>query len=352
MKVALDVSQSIYGTGVSDYTIELHKHLEGGRTDSFQVVAFGYSLRRFFELKRTVLKGVSLPFPPTLMHYLWNKLHIINVETFVGKIDIYHSSDWAQGPSRACKVTTVHDLSPFLYPQETNPKIVSVHTARMKWVVKECDAIICVSQNTASDMSKLFPETTSRLVVIPEALPSRFLLKSKILDLGSYILAIGARQPRKNISRLIPAFLKYQKQLRLPKKLIIIGEKPNHLEGGRMDSFQVEFTGYVTDQKLVNYLAGAQAFVYPSLYEGFGLPILGAFHHSVPVACSDIPVFHETAGSAASYFDPLSEESIAVGISSAIKNKEKLIKLGTQQLAKFSWSKTASETMKVYNSLI
>ncbi|TSC88372.1 MAG: group 1 glycosyl transferase [Microgenomates group bacterium Gr01-1014_16] len=333
MKIALDVSQSIYGTGVSDYTIELVKHLEG-------VLPFGYSLRRYSELKRLVLKGVSLPFPPTLMHYLWNKLHIINVETFVGKIDIYHSSDWIQGPSDAKKVTTVHDLAPFLYSQEHENSIVRVHTARVKWVVKECDAIICVSQKSANDISKLFPETKSRLIVIPEAIPSRFLLNPELLNLESYIVTIGARQPRKNINRLISACSL------LSKKLVIIGES-NQTSPDQ----SVIFTGHISDQQLVNYLAGAQAFVYPSLYEGFGLPILGAFHHKVPIACSDIAVFHETAGPAAAYFDPLDEESIATGILDAIKNKKFLIASGTKQLAKFSWSQTAEETMKVYKSL-
>ena len=79
------------------------------------------------------------------MHYLWNVLHLVNVESFIGEVNIYHSSDWTQGPSQAKKVTTVHDLSPFLYPAETDPQIVAVHAARMKWVVKECDKIICVS---------------------------------------------------------------------------------------------------------------------------------------------------------------------------------------------------------------
>lgn len=344
MKVALDISPALYGTGVSDYTIELVKHLTHFKGDSFQESPFGYSLRRQPELKRLFPNARIFPFPPTLMHYLWNRLHIINIETFVGKIDIYHSSDWAQGPSRARKVTTVHDLSPFLYPQETNPNIISVHTARMKWVVKECDKIICVSQSTASGMAKLFPETSSRFVVIPEAPPSRFLLNPEPCALSPYIVAIGARQPRKNIARLISAFLKY----RPSEKLIILGEHNSSF----MLHNSVTFTGYISDQELVNYLAGASCFVYPSLYEGFGLPILGAFHHKVPIACSDIAVFHETAGPAAAYFDPLNEESIASAISSAIKNKEKLTNLGTTQLSKFSWSKTASETMKVYESLL
>ena len=337
MKVGIDVSQSIYGTGVSDYTIDLVSHLP-------QSALFGYSLRRQSDLRRLFPTSKIYPFPPVAMHYLWNKLHILTPETLIGPIDVYHSSDWAQAPSGAKKVTTVHDLAPFLYSQETSSQIISVHTARMKWVVKECDAIICVSRNTESDLHHLFPSTVSRTIVIPEALPSRFLLKPACYKMKakSYLLAIGTRQPRKNILRLISAFLKYSPT----EKLVIIGE--NSLS---LSQPSITFTGYVSDQSLVNYLANAVCFIYPSIYEGFGLPILGAFHHKIPVACSDIPVFHETAGTAALYFDPLSEKSIAAGISDAINSKTKLVKLGTRQLNKYSWQKTAEETMKVYQSL-
>ncbi len=320
MRVGIDISAAIYGTGVSNYISELLQHLPQDI-----VVPFGFSLRR--------MQDHFLPFPPTLMHYLWNKLHIINVETLIGKIDIYHSSDWTQGPSRAKKVTTVHDLSPFLYPAETDPQIVTVHTARMKWVVKECHKIICVSNSTAEDLQRLFPSTVGRAVVIPEALPGKYLsLKPQITKNANYVFAIGARQPRKNIDRLKKACELLQ------QKLIIVGE------GSDM--------GYVSDQDLVNYLAGASAFVYPSLYEGFGLPILEAFYYQVPVAASNTSSIPEVAGDAAVLFDPLSEESIAAGIAQAIADRDRLVTAGTKQLAKFSWAKTAQETLKVYQSLL
>ncbi len=319
MKVGLDISSIIYGTGVSNYTLELLQHLPQDIA-----VPFGFSLRR--------RQDHFLPFPPTLMHYLWNKLHIVNVETLIGKIDVYHSSDWTQGPSRAKKVTTVHDLSPFLYPAETDSQIVVVHTARMKWVVKECDKIICVSNSTANDLQRLFPNTVGRTVVIPEALPSKYLsLKPQITKNANYVFAIGTRQGRKNIDRLKAACAK------LGQKLITVGEGSD--------------IGYVSDQDLVNYLAGASAFVYPSLYEGFGLPILEAFYYKVPVACSNTSSLPEVAGDAAAYFDPLSVESMAVGIIQAIKDRDRLIAAGSNQLAKFSWDKAAQETLKVYKSL-
>lgn len=337
MRVALDISQAAFGTGVSDYTIELARHLPNA-------LPFGYSLRRQSDLKRIFPRAKIFPIPPAFMHYLWNRLHVLPVENLTGPIDIYHSSDWAQGPSRAKKVTTVHDLAPFLYPAETSPQIVSVHTARLAWVVKECDRIICVSKSTLDDLHRLFPATQNRTVVIPEALPSRFLLQPNIINHKPYLVAIGARQPRKNIARLVSSFLKH----RPAEKLIIVGERSNQVT---INDERVVFTGYISDQDLVNYLAGAKCFVYPSLYEGFGLPILAAFYHRVPVACSDIPVFHGTAGPAAAFFDPRDEESIADSIATAIKNRSKLIELGTHQLPNFSWSQTAAETIKVYKSL-
>ena len=321
MKVGIDISSVVYGTGVSDYTHELVSHLKPLLGDSLKT--FGFSLRR--------RRDDFLPFPPTFMDFLWNRLHIVNVETFVGHIDVYHSSDWTQAPSHAKKVTTIHDLSPFLYPAETDPKIVTVHTRRMKWVVAECDKIICVSHNTAQDMRRLFPDTSARLVVVPEALPSRFLLHPTPHNLDNYVLAIGSRQPRKNIARLKKAC-----EL-LGQKLIIVGEGSD--------------IGYVTDQQLINYLSGASAFGYPSLYEGFGLPILEAFHFKVPVACSNTSSFPEVAGNAAAYFDPLSIESIAAGIKSALSNRGKLVAAGTKQLSKFSWETTAKKTLEVYKSL-
>lgn len=321
MKVGIDISSVVFGTGVSDYTRELVSHLKPLLGESLKT--FGFSLRRRQE--------DFFPFPPTFMDFLCNRLHIINIETFVGPLDVYHSSDWTQAPSIAKKVTTIHDLSPFLYPSETYPKIVAVHTRRMKWVVSECDKIICVSQNTADDMRRLFPSTSSRLVVIPEALPSRFLLEPRTSNLEPYVFAIGARQPRKNISRLKQACKL------LGQKLIIVGEGSD--------------LGHVTDQELVDYLANASAFVYPSLYEGFGLPILEAFHFQVPVACSNTSSFPEVAENAASYFDPTSVESIAAGIKSALTNKAKLISAGTKQLAKFNWQDTAKKTLSVYESL-
>ena len=338
MKVGIDISQAVYGTGVSDYVINLVQHLPQS-----ELVLFGFSLRRKSDITTPFPSAKTFLIPPTFLDIIWNRLHILPAETLIGPVDILHSSDWTQPPTQAKKVTTIHDLAPFIYPQETSPNIVAVQTRRMKWVVKECDQIICVSQNTANDLKLRFKVQESRIKVVYEALPTRYQLKPQITKYTNYILAIGARQPRKNIQRLITAC----RELKL--KLIIVGEPPSTLP--LSSSPALIYTGYVTDQDLVNYLAGTSAFVYPSLYEGFGLPILGAFYHGAPVACSNTSSLPEVAGDAAAYFDPLSVESIAAGITQAIADRDRLVAAGTKQLAKFSWAKTAQQTLDVYKSI-
>ncbi len=369
MKITLDISQAIYGTGVSNYTIELVTHLlEINKSDEYCL--FGASFRRrseFPKLFRSPFSNFKLqtfPIPPTVLSLFWNTFHTLPIEKLVGKTDIYHSSDWAQSPSKARRVTTIHDLSPFMYPQEMSNggirDIAKTHEARMKWVVRECDRIICVSQNTANDLVKIFPSIEQgRVVVIPEALPSRSMIVSSIQDTelakskytrSDYIVTIGTLQPRKNIVRLVNMFLELRKKYNLPEKLVVIGGKGWGKSPISKDK-SVIYTGYISDFEKIALLRGARVFVYPSLYEGFGIPVLEAFYHQVPVVTSNTSSLPEVAGNAAILVNPKSEESIAQGISEAIKKREKLISLGTKQLTKFSWQKAAVLTLNTYQSL-
>lgn len=344
MKIGIDISAVVYGTGVSDYVVDLVTELIKTNADDW--VLFAASLRRREDVLRLFPQTKAVPIPPTVLDLLWNRLHLVNVENIIGKIDVFHSSDWTEPPSNAPKVTTIHDLSPFLYPTEVDAKIVEVHTRKMKWAVKECQKFICVSQNTASDLQRLFSVPANKIAVIPEALPSRFLKRPQITKYTNYLVAIGARQPRKNISRLVSAYLTFKDKLSLPPKLIIIGENSQHTN---QDS--VLYTGYVTDQTMVDLLAGADAFVYPSIYEGFGLPILGAFYHQVPVAAANTSSIPEVAGDAAVLFEALDEEAMANAIKDAMDQKDMLIKKGKEQLKKFSWKNSAAMTMDVYKSI-
>jgi glycosyltransferase involved in cell wall biosynthesis len=362
MRIGIDVSQAIFGTGVSDYVINLVDALL--KEDSAnEYVLFGSSLRRIGDIKKLFPTAKTLRFPPMFLHYLWNYLHVINVESFTGDLDVFHTSDWVEPPSSSAKVTTVHDLSPFLYSDEMSSgafrNISSVHAARMNWVARESSKIICVSQSTAIELSEIFKIDPDRIVVIPEALPKRFEFHPAASEMASvkqefglkdYILAVGTPQPRKNIQRLVSAYTKYAQKLRLPEKLVIVG---GHGWGitDISSSDKVVFTGYLPDLKVASLIAGSSALAFPSLHEGFGLPILLGFYHQTPVVTSNMSSMPEVAGEAAILVDPKSEESIANGLALAIKDRKKLISLGEKRLSEFSWQKAAQKTLTVYSQI-
>ncbi len=344
MKIGIDISSVVYGTGVSDYTVNLVTQLLKNSEDMF--VLFGASLRRQQEIKNIFNSAHTFFIPPTLLDTVWNKLHLLPVEALIGKVDVFHSSDWTEPPSKAAKVTTIHDLSPFLFPQEMDPKIVEVHARKMAWSIKECQKFICVSQSTANDLQRLFGVSPDKIAITHEAVPSKFVLKPRITKHSNYLLTIGARQKRKNLERLISSYLSYKDKLGLPQKLIVVGESSNIVTHP-----SITYTGYVDDQSLVDLLAGAEALVYPSLYEGFGLPILGAFLHKVPVAASNTSAIPEVVGEAGVLFDPYDEIDIAKSIKLAIESRSELVKKGQNRLDMFSWEKTAAQTLEVYKSL-
>jgi glycosyltransferase involved in cell wall biosynthesis len=362
MKIGIDVSQAIFGTGVSDYTIDLvHAIQAADPTNDYHL--FGSSLRRLSDIRRLFPEAKTFRFPPMFLHYLWNYLHVVNIENFIGQVDVFHSSDWSEPPASCPKVTTVHDLSPFLFPEEMSSglfrNITKVHSARMNWVVKECQKIICVSQSTATELVNIFKVPTDRIAIIPEALPTRFSFHpslqeikkvKRLYHLTDYCLAIGTTQPRKNIARLTKAYLQFVTKLRLPEKLVVVGGHGWGTTDIPADP-RVVFTGYISDLALSSLLAGAKVLAFVSLHEGFGLPILNAFYHQVPVVTSNISSMPEVAGKAAILVDPKNEESIAGGLAKALSCRSKLITAGQKRLADFSWDKAARQTLMIYSQL-
>lgn len=355
MRIGIDISPVLYGTGVSIYTQELVSTLL--KLDKKNEYAlFGGSLRRKGELEDYIqsLQGnftaKLFNLPPVAADFLWNRLHIFNIENLIGKIDVFHSSDWTQPPSNSKKVTTIHDLAPFKYPSETHSRIRAVHKRRLRWVKKEVDAIIVPSNATKNDLTKM-GFSNEKIAVIPEASSSVFYkrsekeishVKNKWGIVGDYLLTVGNSE-RKNLSRASKALKKVSKK----NKLVVAARTSHNISAENVISVHNS-----SDDELAALYSGAQALLYPSLYEGFGLPILQAFSCECPVVTSNISSMPEVAGDAAVLVDPLSVESIANGIKSALKNKNDLIKKGKKRVKNFSWEKTAKETLKVYESLL
>jgi len=365
MKIGIDISQIVHGTGVSFYTRNLVKAL--AKIDKKnQYLLFGGSLRRkdilhdFANEVQEINKNFSskiITLPPTLAEPLFNRCHYLPIERFIGRIDVFHTSDWTEPLTKAAKIATLHDLTFLKTGKEVHPRALSVHRRRLKLVKKESDLIIAVSQATKRDAVRILGIEPNRIKVIYEAAPetvARVKNQKKIEKIkkeygikGDYLLVIAPWQPRKNFKRIIQAF-KTLGDLNL--SLVVIGYSEVRVPTGNK---KIIFTDYVPPGEKINALySGASCLVYPSLYEGFGLPVLEAFICGCPVVTSNVSSMPEVAGRAAILVNPRSVKDIAQGIREAFEKKEKLVKAGLKQAKQFSWEKTAKETLKVYEEAL
>jgi hypothetical protein len=176
MRIGIDISQIVYeGTGVGTYVRRMVEVLMKIDKKN-EYVLFGSSFRRkymfeefFQEMKKinSRVKLISVAIPPTLLDIIWNRLHIIPVETFIGPVDVFWSSDWTQPPLTHAKgVTTIHDLIALKFPHETDEGIVATHKRRLAWVKKECKVILCDSQTTKRDIMKHLEIPENKLHVV------------------------------------------------------------------------------------------------------------------------------------------------------------------------------------------
>lgn len=335
IKVGFDISQLAHPGGVATYTFNLTKELIRVKDIDFKF--FYSSLRKPYRGNLPNVK--SFPIPPTLLEKLLNRWRFFNLENFIGDIDIYHSSDWTQSPSKAKKVTTYHDVIPLKFPHWSHPKIVDVHKKRLELVEKEIDMVICVSNSTKKDLMEISQIPEEKIIVIYEGVSEIFKpldekevknFKNKYNLPDQYVLATGGIGERKNLPRIKEATKNYN--------LVILGETIKDLP---------------YDELPLLY-GGAECLLHVSLYEGFGLSILEAMASGVPVITSSVSSMPEVAGDAAEYVNPESVLDIENKLRQVLEDEKKrkqMIKKGLEQAKKFSWQKCAEETANVYKGL-
>ena len=368
MKIGIDISQIIYeGTGVANYTRHLVENLLKIDQEN-QYLLFFSSLRRKFQLndlsfphqkeKQVILK--KFKFPPSFLHILWNKLHVFPIQRLIGPVDLFHSSDWIQPPTMAKKITTIHDLTIFRAPESQHPQIIKVQKLRLERVKSQADFILCDSLSTKKDIIKFLNIPAQKIKVIylaadeifkPEKNQNKIKrIKSKYNIKGDYLLSVATREPRKNLGRTIKAFQKLkQKNL----QLVLVGKYGWGKEAPSVKN--IIKTGFISQEDLPILYSAAKAFIYPSLYEGFGLPVLESLSCGCPVITSNLSSLPEIADQAAILVNPLNTEEISRAIYQILYNNQlanHLRQKGLKQAQKFSWQKTATQTLKTYEELI
>lgn len=360
MKIGIDISQIVYpGTGVGRYTKNLINSIL--KYDSVNNYVFFFSSLRQridIKIKNAIKKKHQLkeyPMPPTFLELLFNRFHKIPIEKFIGPVDIFISSDWTQPVATAKKITIVHDLVYLKYPETLTKSIVAVQTRRMRWVKKEIDLIFADSESTKQDLIDLLkiPENKIKVIYPAVQIPSIYPI-TPISQKRPFILSVGKLEPRKNIPRLISAF---QKANLKDVDLLIIGHKGWNNQQSVISNQQsvpnIKFLGFVNDQMLYTLYSKALFFIYPSLYEGFGYPIVEAMSLGCPVTTSNTSSLAEIGKNTALLFNPESEDEIKSAILKLYEDKElrnKLSVAGKKRAKDFSLEKFA-ESVNQYLSL-
>lgn len=336
MKVGLDISQIAYPGGVATYTKNLSKNLQN--QNDIDMSFFYSSLRRAYQGD---LKNVKqYKYPVSLLEILFNRIRLLPVESLMGDLDVFHSSDWTQPPTKvARRVTTYHDVVALKHPQWSDPKIVSVHKRRLAIVEKEIDMVIAVSKSTKRDLLEISRIPEAKVVVIYEGVDKSFSpqsedkvqkFKTKYSLPDEFILGVGGVGERRNLKRAKEASRGYN--------LIITGQN----------------IPYLPDHELPLLYSSASALLYPSLYEGFGLPIIEAMACGTPVVTSNISSMAEIAEDNALLVDPFNIGDITKKLNDILGDTElqkELVKKGLQHSKKFSWEKCAEQTARLYKSL-
>lgn len=351
MKIAIDVSQMCYeGTGVARYVHGLTKAmLESKTTHQFILYAGTLRKRKYFKDLMTLspwnrASWRILPLPPKLAGAF--NLLPFRAEWLVGKVDLFHSSDWSEVSSKCPSVTTVHDLVFYKYPDTVDSLILKVQQNRLKKIVQNGTHIIADSESTKNDLEEIYRLPSDRITVIypgisdfykPQSKKEIDRVKNKYNLPDKFVLSVGTQEPRKNLERLTKAC----ELINLP--LVLVGK---HGWGK-----QTQTLGFVPESDLPGIYAAASVFGYPSLYEGFGFPVLEAMACGTPVVTSNISSLPEVAGNAAMLVDPEDVNSIAKGIKMALSKSEELIKKGKIQAKLFTWESAAKQTLEVYEKI-
>lgn len=321
MRVALDVSPLVQTrAGTARYVTELERRLA-----------------RQFDLVRLSYGGTGRP--ATLARdVVWYPVVLPRAAARAGAA-VLHCPTY-RGPTRSPVplVVTVHDLAVLRHPETFNRWTRMYSRVAVPRVVQAAARVIAVSEFTKRELVELLRVPEERIRVVPNAPTDAFTPVGPAAG-GEYVLAVGTLEPRKNLERLAEA------TKRLGAELRVLGSR---------GWGKVSLNGHVRvlegpdDATLAAAYRGARCFVYPSIYEGFGIPILEAMACGAPVVTSAGGATEEVAGGAAVLVDPLDPQAIAAGIEQAVARREELRRRGLERAAEFSWDAAAAATAEVY----
>lgn len=376
--IPIGIDGRLYGspTGIGRYTSSLIRSLDTVLPPEWRVYILGDGSKRDLRppaipARMTVVRGDSA------RRLLWANLHAPLLVRRC-RLALYHAVDnlslplfWPKSGVRY--VVTVHDLIPLLWPDTVTWKHRAYFRLAIRRVTRLADAVIVDAAAVKTLVVERLGVDERRVHVVPigvdaelfrrpppgvgEAMRGRFGLADR-----PFVLFVGTVEPRKNVPTLLQAFERLQRSGRVSDGLRLVVAGPRGWRGDaalrtaeRLGLRDVVFTGPVSDAELVGLYSEASLFVFPSLYEGFGLPALEAMACAVPVVASDIPVLREVLGDAARFAPPTDAEALAAAMERVLTDEGEramLVARGRRRVARFTWDETARGTFAVYRALL
>ena len=371
--IGLDLKAfSLKNAGIGRYSLNLTQNLI--KRGSFSYVNFlgpNSAIEYLPKMNTIIANGISTRFNSTILR----SLLLLPFELQKKKIELFHSMDSSTVnllPRSSCKrLTTIHDVIVFKYPQFFTRKHTQVVKRMLSFSARKADHIITDSLSTKYDLLEIFPFLDEKEITViylaaseifqecPQELVQKFIVDNKLPK--RYFLSLATYEPRKNLKNLISAFRLLRKNSAYEDIGLVLAGGEGWLDSGIAKLAEINkkdnivSLGFVPDELLPLLYSGTLAFVYPSFYEGFGLPILEAMSCGRPAITSLNSSLPEVADNSALYIDPNSVESIKNALREIADDsnlREKLAKQALLRSKNFNWKKTASQTEKVYRNLL